>query len=380
MLEATARSYISSLKEKALYRKRRLFSQQGLCFCSNDYLSLGEEPFIKKSYQKGFERYASGSGGSALVCYQAIHQSLEQRFAEAFETEAALLFPSGYQANLGLITFFSKLEAHFLIDKALHASFYDGLNMADAFYKRFFHNDLNHFKAQLEQLSEKDNGVAITESVFSMSGQLAPLTAMSKLCQSAKSIFLVDEAHAFGVYGKEGLGLVAHQQLNQEEVALRVIPFGKALAGQGAMIVGKKIWIEGILQSARSLFYSTAPSPALCYGLLESFDFLRAADDRRKKIFDLIACFQGLVKRSHLKWRSSASPIQQLQLGSCEKALYFAQQLEKNNIFCAPMRPPTVSKEETGLRVILNYHHEPDDLENLFKHLDLIEEAFCSGV
>jgi 8-amino-7-oxononanoate synthase len=158
------------------------------------------------------------------------------------------------------------------------------------------------------------------------------------------------------------------QGLTQEQVPLRIIPLGKAFAFQGALVVGKGAWIDALLQFARSHIYSTAVSPALTYGMLERLDFIRKADDRRQKLYDLIDYFRALRKKSSLKWRESTTAIQQLQLGCPHKALLCANYLLSKGIFCQAMREPTVNKKDTGLRVVLNYQHQPEDIDRLFLH------------
>lgn len=358
--------HLAERRQQGMHRQRQLTSEAGVInFSSNDYLSLTMDQRVRNAYQAGLQRYPAGSGGSMLVCgYHPVHQALEKAFADALGVDDCLLFSSGYSANLSLINMLGHHDAHVIIDKQVHASIYDGLKLSGALFTRYLHNDLSDLTLKIQQCAH--DAVLITESVFSMSGQIAPLAEIARLCKQHDGEALVDEAHAFGVLGPEGLGAVAQQQLTQDDVPLRVIPFGKACAAFGAVIAGQGAWIDALLQSARSQIYSTAISPAFAYGLLETLDIVRCADDRRAKLAELVGYFRQAISHSPLTWRDSLSAIQQLQLGCPQLALSYSTKLREQGIVCLPMRQPTVSRQETGLRVTLNYHHQPEDIDKLF--------------
>lgn len=363
-------NYLSGVKQEGLYRQRQVIDVNGgaLLFSSNDYLSLANDPQVKKAYQVGFERYPVGSGGSMVVCgYHSAHQALEKAFAEALGVDDCILFSSGFAANLSVISTFAGVGASVLIDKAVHASIYDGLRLSNANYVRYRHHSLAD--AALKMQAMPTNTVVMTESIFSMSGQITPLVAMDQLAKSYQYDLCIDEAHAFGITGREGLGAVVGAGLTQEDVALRVIPFGKACGAQGAIVAGQGVWIDAILQSARPYIYSTALSPAYAQGMLETLAIVRRADERRAKLANLVSYFRQAIKTSSLHWRDSQTPIQQLQLGCPHRALSYAKRLREQSIICLPMRQPTVSKLETGLRIILNYNHQPEHIDRLFKCL-----------
>lgn len=363
---------IAGLADQGLYRKRVVFKPQGLLqFSSNDYLSLSQEPRVSEAYQEGFKKYPAGSGGSPVICgYHAAHQSVEKAFAELLDVDDCLLFTSGYAANLALVRFLASLNASCLIDKSLHASIYDGLQSSHLAFARYLHNDFDDFTKKLS--TSPENTVVLTEGIFSMSGQIAPLKAMSAACLEKEATLIIDEAHAFGILGEQGKGAAALHGLNQENLPLRVIPLGKACAGQGAIIAGQGAWIDALLQKARSYIYSTAPSPALAYGLEQTLELVVSADDRRLKLKRLIQFFKEKIAQSALTWTDSDTPIQQLRLGNAHQALAIGQQLLTLGIQCLPMRYPTVSAADTGLRIILNYHHQPEDIQALFRHLEQI--------
>lgn len=375
MLTNTLTDYIAQQQAHGLYRRRELFDKTLLHFSSNDYLSLADDARIKQAYATGAKCFPVGSGGSMLVSgFHPMHEALETSFARALNVDACLVFSSGYAANLSVIHTLNCVGAHILVDKAAHASIYDGLTLAGASFTRFLHNDGGNFAAKIANCP--NNTVVFTESIFSMSGQIAPLTSMIATAKPYEFELIVDEAHAFGVLGTEGLGAVIAEGLTQTEVPLRIIPLGKAFGAFGAIVAGQGVWIEALLQAARAYRYSTAISPAMAFGLLETLDIVRHADKRREKLQTLVAYFRDCIAQSPYRWRNSHSPIQQLQLGCPHQALSITCFLREQGILCLPMRQPTVSRTETGLRVILNYNHTTDDIDTLFEHLLAYENKY----
>lgn len=360
------KAYSTTLLQQGLHRQRQVndANDGAINFSSSDYLSLTSHPRIKKAYQQGFMRYPTGSGSSMVVCgYHTAHKALEKAFADALNVDDCILFSSGYAANLSVTGLIAHFAPHVLIDKSVHASIYDGLHLANATYSRYLHNNCTDLASKV--ISTPENTVIMTEGTFSMSGQCAPL---SEIVRFGRDV-VVDEAHAFGILGHQGLGSVVQHQLTQAEVPLRVIPLGKAFGASGAVVAGQGVWIDALVQSARPQTYSTAMSPAIAYGLLETLEVLRDADERRTKLASLVDYFRAAVSQSPLKWRDSSSPIQQLHLGCPRQALQVADKLRTRSIICLPMRQPTVSKQETGLRIILNYAHEPEQIDGLFECL-----------
>lgn len=358
-LKSKVKNYIASLEAVHLKRYPTIMPKDCLNFSSNDYLGLSSHPLLQRAYQEGFGRYAIGSTGSILVSgYHEPHQTLESAFATALQVDQALLFPSGYAANLSVMQLLAQLKIHVLIDKAIHASFYDGLRLSGASYTRYPHNQSPLHKQYPEET------LLLTESIFSMSGAKPDLQQLA-----AQYPLVVDEAHAFGVCGPKGLGEVMAQGLTQQEVPLRIIPLGKAMGLSGAIVAGDKDWITALIQSARPLIYSTAMSPALLYGLRQAFDLLLNADESRLSLQQLISTFREHVKDSPLTWQHSVTPIQQLRLGCPQKAVFWARQLLEKNIYCVPMREPTVARASTGLRIVLNSKHTEADVAFLFECL-----------
>jgi len=371
MLNQKLLEYLNHIQTNKLYRTRQSISctDWRINFSSNDYLSLTTDKRLKKSYQEGFKRYPVGSGGSMVVTgYHHIHQAFERAVAEALQVDTCILFTSGYVANLSVMALLAQLKAQVLLDKNVHASIYDGIRQYGVHYTRCLHQNIQDLQRHLGLVTT--DAVVVTESIFSMTGQMAPLVEIAALIHNHyNSVMIVDEAHAFGVIGRAGLGGVVQAQLNQALVPLRIIPFGKAYASFGAIVAGSNIWIEALLQAARPYIYSTALSPAVTYGLLATLDIVMQADERRAHLQALVQYFRDAIQQSAFSWRDSHTPIQQLQLGCPQLALSIAESLRNKGILCIPMRQPTVSKQETGLRVVLNYHHTPEQIDTFFQVL-----------
>jgi 8-amino-7-oxononanoate synthase len=362
--------FCKALDTKDLLRQRYLPSDN-LSFERNDYLSLSQDLRLADFYRQGCKAYPIGSSGSMLLSgYHGIHQELEETFARFLKVDGCILFPSGYAANLALTSLLGALKTHCLIDKAVHASVYDGLAMAGVSTTRFAHNNLHDLEKKCSKLTQ--DTVLLTEGIFSMSGQMPALRSIQHL--TALPLF-VDEAHAFGVLGPQGRGAVAHHGLTQEEVPLRLVAFGKAYAGQGALVAGKSQWLLALLQTARPLMYSTALSPAYSYGLLKTLDLVRAADAQRLHLNQLVAHFKTHITNSPLTWSDSNTPIQRVHLGSPKAALHYQKSLRAQGIDCSAVRAPTVAAAHSGLRIVLNACHQPEDINRLFKALDGIYET-----
>lgn len=378
---------IALKKNQGLFRERLLRQGETCDFSSNDYLSLSLDPRIPIAFQRAFAKYPAGSGGSMLISgYHAVHHRLEQAFCEALEVEDAVLFPSGYAANLGVMALLAEYHLLAVFDKAMHASIYDGAKLAGTLYQRYAHKSYENLSKKLQQLSQP--AVLITESVFSMGGHFTPLNELANIVENLTSHttyvprdvggvcikgLIIDEAHAFGIYGKAGLGSVVHFGLTQKEVPLRMISFGKAMNAQGAVVVGQRDWIEALIQVARGYIYSTGISPAYSGGLIDVFAILQEAQAPRAKLLDNVEYFRRLISQSKLNWADSVTPIQHLYLGSTLQALKVSQSLMSQGIYCRAIRPPTVPVKEAGLRVVLNAAHHFTQLEHLMEVL----EAAC---
>lgn len=359
MLQQRLQSIVSDAREQGIYRFRRLNRPGAVRFDSSDYLSLASNALIREAFCEGFKRYPAGSSGSMLVCgYHPVHQEFEAQFAEFVGAEACLLFTSGYVANLAVMRLLAALQAEVYIDKQCHASIYDGLQATGLSYHRFRHNDASHL-SQLIAASDIREPVVVTEGIFSMSGQVAQLQDFPE-CR-----LIVDESHALGVWGLQGRGV----SFGLPQRPLAVFPLGKGFAAQGAIVAGQRDWVDALTQVARSFIYSTAPSPAYCHGLIKALEVLNAAEAEREHLQALIEHFRKKANQTDWRFSSSITPIQFLHLGCPHKALALAEHLSRHGIVTTPIRAPSVSVKDTGLRLVLNASHQLEDIDNLFDNL-----------
>ncbi len=329
-------------------------------FSSNDYLSLGNDESVKSTLIENIKRYSLGSGGSTVVCgFDEEKARLSDNFARFLGAERALFVSSGYMANLCVLTALVDESVDIFIDKLSHASIYDALAMKGVPFKRFHHNDMVHLEDLLSQ-SEKKHRFIITEGLFSITGQRPPLDMLITLKKQYNAMLMVDDAHAIGVVGEYGQGSISG--LGFDDIDIISCSLNKAFCHSGAMVCAKDEVIEAILQFARPYLYSSALSAAHVSGINTALSVIKRASDKRQQLQANIDYFISLKKQLAYQWLPSTSAIQLLTLGSDEKALLWFERLKKHGFFCYPMRSPTVSKKNTGLRVVLNSGHQQSDI------------------
>lgn len=365
-LRRTIRPYQCSERPRIMVEGRDC-----LDFSSNDYLGLRFNSYLKNAYQKGIELYGIGSGGSPLVCgYDTLKQEVEQDFSRFLSKEKALLCNSGYVANLAVFSsIFAKQHTTFFLDKSCHASIYDALAFREQRYTticRYPHVDFNMLEKKLAS-SKASNKVIITEGIFSMTGQQADLQRLAILKNNYQATLIVDDAHCIGLKGKYGQGSSAYVDSNAIDIL--ICPLGKAFALQGAMVCAKNSDIEAIIQSARAYIYSTALGSGVVYALKQALELIQSSSELRHKLTQNIALFNSLKQNSKYNFLESYSAIQFLVTGCPEKAINLFEYLKQKNIFCYPMRYPTVAKQKTGLRFVLSAAHSKENLTQLFDAL-----------
>jgi len=347
---------------------RFLTSKEGkqyLNFASNDYLGLGS----KLELQGGL----TGSRSSALVTgYQQSHKDFEALLCKHFGYESALLFSTGFSANSSVIkALFSQsssskaaLDSAIFQDKLNHASLIDGALQSDAKHIRFNHNDMGHLRQRLEK-SKAANKLIISEGVFSMDGDCAPLQQFMELKQQHNAWLMLDDAHSFGVLGENGLGSVG---LGCKPEIL-VITFGKAMACQGAAVLASKSVIDFLLQFNRDYIYSTSMSPLMVQAAEQQFLRVLDASEQRQHLFNNIALFKQLCADANIPVMPSDTAIQPVVLGSAENALNAQAKLKEQGIWLTAIRPPTVPHNTARLRITITAAHIHDDIEKLVKAL-----------
>lgn len=377
---------IAQRKANSLYRARltvdspsgplvNVDGERLLSFCSNDYLGLANHPVLKKAFVDAAEKWGVGSGSAHLVTgHTQLHHELEQRLAEFTGRERALLFSSGYMANLALVNAFTAKQDEIYQDRLNHASLIDAGNLSPSKMRRYQHCDVASLERMLasQQTGEK---MILTDAVFSMDGDIAPLDQIAEKAAEHDALFAVDDAHGFGVLGDSGAGSLEHFQLNTDQVPLLMCTLGKAMGCAGAFIAGDEIYIETLIQKARSYIYTTAQPAAIAAAALAAIQLQTQESWRREKVLALAARFKQGAKQLGLPLLDSITPIQPLITGTSEAASKWAQALRKNGILVTAIRPPTVPQNTARLRITFSAEHTEQQVDQLLEAL----EAISSG-
>lgn len=330
-------------------------------FSSNDYLGLGLTAACGPT----------GSGASALVCgYQPVHQALEMRLAEFLQRDAVLLVSSGYAANLAAVTALVGRGDTVIEDRLCHASLIDAALLSGATLKRYTHADVD---AAAERLGAGEgHTLLVTDGVFSMDGDEAPVAALARLAARTGATLMVDDAHGIGVLGESGGGLLEEAGLGQDEVPVLIGTLGKAFGAAGAFIAGSGALIQQIVNEGRSVIYSTAMSPAMAQAGLAALDRIPFQPELRERLHTNIAYFRAGATQRGLALLESRTPIQPLVLGSEQRALSVSARLEAAGFLVSAIRPPTVPPGTSRLRMTLSAAHERSQIDGL---LDALAEA-----
>ncbi len=370
---------LSQRQQDGLYRHRlTLESAQGpvirsggrqyLNFCSNDYLGLAAHPKLTESFVKAAKKYGVGSGASHLVCgHSAVHHELEEALAEFTGRPRALLFSSGYMANVGTLTAILQRGDNVFQDKLNHASLLDGGLYSGARFRRFPHNDTGNLAGKLERASGAS--LVVVDGVFSMDGDSAPLEDLAGLCRAQDAWLMVDDAHGFGVAGQTGAGSVEAANLSVREVPVLMATLGKALGTSGAFVAGSEVLIESLIQRARNYIYTTAIPPAVAAASLTSLQLLRDESWRRQHLARLIERFRRGAQQLDLPLMPSHSAIQPLLLGDAGRASALSQQLKERGVMISAIRPPTVPAGTSRLRLTLTAAHSEAQVDQLLDQL-----------
>ena len=375
---------LQALQQAHLYRKRQaLESHQGpvvniqnktyLNFCSNDYLGLANDPRLIQSAQQALEEYGLGSGASPLVCGRnKQHALLEEKLAEFTQRDKALLFSCGYQANLSLCSVFADQRDDVIIqDKLNHASMIDGALLSPAKLVRYQHGDSRALVQQLDKHRDKRK-LVLTDAVFSMDGDMAPLVEIAEQSKQHETCLVVDDAHGFGVLGENGKGSLEHVGLNQNDVPLMMATFGKSLGGYGAFVAGPESLIETIIQKARPYIYSTATPTALAASALTALEIVSAESWRREHVTELIHYFKQSAAQLELPLLDSQTPIQPLLIGTSQVSVSISQTLYDKGLLISAIRPPTVPKDTARLRITITAAHQREHIDQLIDVLDQV--------
>lgn len=347
--------------------------QPYLSFCGNDYLGLANHPKVIEAFTVAARRYGVGSGASHLVNgHSREHHLLEEELAAFCGRQRALLFSTGYMANMGVINALVGRKDSVFEDRLNHASLLDGGLLSGANFIRYHHNDMS----DLEKKVEDDRGekkLIVVDGVFSMDGDLARLPELVELAKRHDAWLMVDDAHGFGCLGESGGGSMEYFQLDQQDVPVLMGTLGKAFGTFGAFVAGRETLIESLVQFARTYIYTTALPPAVAAATRASLQLLRDEHWRRKKLDALIKQFRsGCVDRG-LILADSPSPIQPIIVGDEEKALRISAGLKEQGILVTAIRPPTVPAGTSRLRVTLSAAHTEAQVDRLLDALSRTE-------
>lgn len=347
-------------------RHLQLNGQRYLNFSGNDYLGLSRRAEVISAWQQGAERYGVGSGGSGHVTgFSYAHHELEQQLAQWLGYPRALLFISGYAANQALLAAMMQADDRILADKLSHASLLEAATHSPAQLRRFRHNQPQALAALLQKKCAGQQ-LAITEGVFSMDGDSAPLAELHRLTQQAGAWLMVDDAHGIGVRGEQGRGSCWQQGVHPEVL---VVTFGKAFGVGGAAVLCDEPLAEYLLQFARHLIYSTAMPPAQACALQAALRCIQQGDELRGQLQEHIQRFRVGVANLPLALTDSDTAIQPLLVGDNQQALDVAQRLREQGLWVSAIRPPTVPPGGARLRITLTAAHQLQDIDRLLEVL-----------
>jgi 8-amino-7-oxononanoate synthase len=377
---------LAAIREQGLLRElRRVNSPQGprieingrtlLNFSSNDYLGLANHPAVKEAAIKAVSDFGAGSGASRLICGSlAPHHELEEALAEFKGTEAALTFSSGYATALATICALLGKDDVIICDKLVHASIVDGARLSGATIRVFAHNDLNELEEKLKWANDKSRStnhasrtLIVTESVFSMDGDRAPLREIAELKEKYGAWLMVDEAHATGLYGANRRGLAEELGVSGK-IDVQMGTLGKALGASGGYICGSRALIDYLINRARSFIFSTAPPPAAAATATAGVNLVREAEGKclATQLWQRVKEFQSVFGRLSSRTQSAISPI---ILGDENAAIAAATQLRERGIFVPAIRYPSVARGSARLRITLTAAHSAEDIAVLITAL-----------
>lgn len=343
-----------------------------LSFASNDYLGLAAHPELVRAAQQGAERFGVGAGAAHFLSgHASAHSELEVALGEYSQGEAALLFSTGYLANLAILTALADRETLICADKLNHACLNEGARLSRAEFRRYAHGDVGQLRALLDASTARRK-LIVTDAVFSMDGDIAPLAELLALAGQHDALLIVDDAHGFGVLGPEGRGTLALLQLASPRIVL-MATLGKAIGTAGAFVAARRDIVDWIMQTAPSYLFTTAAPPLIAHASLAALNLVRSAEDRRQRLQDHIAHFrQGAASLCGARGWSlaeSTTAIQPVIIGDNAAAVHVADALLDAGIWAPVIRPPTVAPGTARLRISLSAAHTREDIDRLLAAL-----------
>jgi 8-amino-7-oxononanoate synthase len=382
-LDQQLQAALAERRAQNLYRQRRVVEsapgtelivdgKNYLNFCSNDYLGLANHPQSISAFKNAADEFGVGSTASHLVCgHTRIHHELEETFADWLQRPRALLFSTGYMANLGVLNALLNEGDAVYEDKLNHASLLDGGLSSGAKFQRFLHNDVTNLQQKIFR-TDAGKKLITVDGVFSMDGDLAPLAELSELAQKHQAWLMSDDAHAIGVLGKTGAGCAEYFNLDVNQLPIVMATLGKALGTFGAVVAGSEALIETLIQFSRTYIYTTALPPAVAAATLASVQIAKTESWRREKLAALIKRFRDAAKQLNLPLMESQTPIQPLLVGEADQALRISQALAERGIWISAIRPPTVRAGSARLRITFNALHTEAQIDYLLENLSAV--------
>ncbi len=369
---------LENLKKRGLYRRlRKIESEQGprviiegkevILLSSNNYLGLANHQKLKEAALLATEKYGVGSGASRLISgNNPLYEELEERLARLKGTEAALVFSTGYMANLGVITAITGKGDTIFTDELNHASIIDACRLSRAEVKTYKHKDIAHLEQLLNEGNKKGIRLIVTDGVFSMDGDIAPLPQIAQSAKRYSAMIMVDDAHGTGVLGKKGGGTVEHFGL-EGMVDIQMGTLGKALGSFGAYIAGSRDLIEYLINRSRPFIYTTALPPSILATAITAIDILEKEPSLRKNLWTNRNRFCNGLKTTGYNTLESETPIIPILIGDTERTVEMAEGLFKKGIFCPAIRPPTVPRGTSRLRATVMATHTLEDIDYCIK-------------
>ena len=384
-------SSLKDLKKRSLFRKRVVVSERKknqikingrwlINFASNDYLGLSQNSSIKKAIINGINKYGNGGSSSHLVSgHTEAHQNIEKITKNNIGFASSILFSSGYLANLGIITTIAEKDSFIYADKLNHASLNDACILSRGKFIRFPHNDMVALENHLKNNKTKKKKFIVTDGVFSMDGDIANIPELVKLAKKYDAYLYIDDAHGYGVLGKNGQGVLEHyeQKDSIKKIAkdriIYTLTLSKAVGVSGALVCANKKIVDLVINKSRTYIYTTAEQPALMYGIKRSFDIIKKNHSLRRKVNDHIYLFRRLINHKNLLV-DSITPIQPLVIGDDKKAVKISNLLIELGFYVPAIRPPTVPTDSARLRVSISALHSKGDIKKLAQAINKIIE------
>jgi len=379
---------LAALDQKQLRRRLRpvsgaqdrrivLDGKDVLNFCSNNYLGLANDPRLRQAAMDGMQAEGFGSGASRLVCgNMGAYQCLEQELARIKKTESALVFSTGYMANVGIISSLFGRDDIIFADRLNHASIVDGIILSQAKFKRYPHRDMEGLEQMLKESSGYKKKAIITDTVFSMDGDIAPLERIVELAEQYECLVMVDEAHALGVLGKNGVGAVEHFGL-EGRIDIQMGTLSKAAGSFGAYVCGSQALVDLLVNKARSFIYTTGMPPAVAAASLKGVEIIVREPQRRAQLWANTNHVLAGLRRLGFDTLNTQTPIIPVMVRDARLAVRFSEKLFEQGIFVSAIRPPTVPLNTARLRLTVMATHTREDLDFLLENMARTGKDLC---